>query len=523
MKKTIIFVLATLLIVVVLTVLATSVPVAHADYWQGYDDYACYCDHPYNEYYFWNDNPQYEHPYYDVWTGCGIKAYYGFPNPTYHYDSADFTFESGTGGAYMPIGPLTCNWDPNSGQYIENSYNYMYGYKPYNSTYGAYGYRDDVTLSNVDISPATTTRNQAQCWFECPPAPPGFQSIGQYWCGMQYSWAGSNAVIPNGNPMQITILSSDGGTTDPGPGTYITNGDPHVTVYPDDGWTFTAWQITVDSNTWTESPWNPVDVIYDYATIQPIFEYTGGSYVSQHQRSISTTSVQPFPFAETNPGFKAQFNVDVTYAYVGQRTSGFSEPNIMNINPKITTLYAKSLYPSLICLNITDVSSATAESCNAKVEIYLIQLTSNTGMTERYLYSMGTNYSTFDNLNKVSSAINSHIDDFVDTTTINGGEGYFATNMTVGQYTFASVGSLGLYTNKPSDSGLWSLSQPNTITITVRRLGSITLSGTSVSTATASPSDSSSIQLAKFGNGFLVNKIVSSDKLLQMDPFNPLA
>ena len=73
-------------------------------------------------------------------------------------------------------------------------------------------------------------------------------------------------------PRHVTISASEGGTTDPEPGYYETSGYPQITVYSDWGWTFTAWEITVNGYTWYEPPWNPVDVIYDYATVRPIFE-----------------------------------------------------------------------------------------------------------------------------------------------------------------------------------------------------------------------------------------------------------
>jgi hypothetical protein len=74
------------------------------------------------------------------------------------------------------------------------------------------------------------------------------------------------------NPMHIVVLESEGGTTFPPPGAYTTDGPARITVYPDEGWTFIAWEITVGSSTWTEPPWNPCDVIYDHATVRPIFE-----------------------------------------------------------------------------------------------------------------------------------------------------------------------------------------------------------------------------------------------------------
>ena len=73
-------------------------------------------------------------------------------------------------------------------------------------------------------------------------------------------------------PRHVTILASEGGTTYPGPGYYETSGYPQITVYADWGWDFTAWEFTVGEYTWYEPPWNPVDVIYDYAIVRPIFE-----------------------------------------------------------------------------------------------------------------------------------------------------------------------------------------------------------------------------------------------------------
>ncbi len=79
------------------------------------------------------------------------------------------------------------------------------------------------------------------------------------------------------DPKHITILASTGGGTDPPDGEYVTNGNPRITAYPSYGWALFAWEISIDGgvNWWTEPPWNPVDVIYDYATIRPQFIYLG--------------------------------------------------------------------------------------------------------------------------------------------------------------------------------------------------------------------------------------------------------
>jgi hypothetical protein len=151
-------------------------------------------------------------------------------------------------------------------------------------------------------------------------------------------------------------------------------------------------------------------------------------------------------------------------------------------------------------------------------------LISDTGTVENYLYSMGTSYNAaFSDFNAVTRAIDSKISDFVNTGAINGGESYFAVNMTSGQSIVGTaVGSLGSYTNKPDGLGLWSLRQPNNITMSVRRLGSITLNGTSVLATTASPSNVSSVQLEKYGSGFIASNAVAENGMTQIDPFRPL-
>jgi hypothetical protein len=137
---------------------------------------------------------------------------------------------------------------------------------------------------------------------------------------------------------------------------------------------------------------------------------------------------------------------------------------------------------------------------------------------------MGTSYNAaFSDFNAVTRAIDSKISDFVNTGAINGGESYFAVNMTSGQSIVGTaVGSLGSYTNKPGGLGLWSLRQPNNITMSVRRLGSITLNGTSVLATTASPINVSSVQLEKYGSEFIASNAVAENGMTQIDPFRPL-
>lgn len=217
---------------------------------------------------------------------------------------------------------------------------------------------------------------------------------------------------------------------------------------------------------------------------------------------------------------KSQFDVHVAYAYVGPRKDHFTCQNPLQDKIPIATLNAVSLYPSIVYFNFTHVSSAETESCDAKMEVYLIQLTANTGATENYTYTEATNYNpTFSDLDTLSS----HVNDFAEARSTNGLGGCFVFNWTANTSNLVGrIGSYGSYTSNPSGLGLWSAGEPNTITVSVRRIGLITMKGTAVSTSLVANSESTvQVQLEKFGDGFLYNNIVSQDKLSQIDLYNP--
>lgn len=292
MKKNGIVGFAILLIILVLTLVVTSLPAVQANY-PGIDE-NCYCDHPYNEWYY--DNNQ----YYDVWTGNTVKGYYGDPSSSYHYDWADYDFQSGRGGysEYVATSPLTCNWQYRStgfetyyGQYIDYSYNYQ----P-TTEWGVFGYRDEVSIHNVYIADSVATYDQAFCTFKCPPPPPGpFPWTGLYWTGGQYAWCGVEASGPNPPSIHITIQSSPNGATDPGPGMHeTTNGAFIINAYPNLGWSFTGWQITYEGNTWTQYD-NPLWISYDYAIVRPIFEISNPNYMHVTIQSSYGGTTDPGP------------------------------------------------------------------------------------------------------------------------------------------------------------------------------------------------------------------------------------
>lgn len=259
---------------------------------------------------------------------------------------------------------------------------------------------------------------------------------------------------------------------------------------------------------------------------------SSASLVSQPTASITPTELQaimPVQTSQTSslsvqptqlPKSKPQFNIDVAYVFVGK---GLSEAPHSHFDGVLH--YPKSQYPSAVYFNVTRASSAETESCDALIEVYLIQIISDKGPIENYTYFEGTNYNpSFSDSNALTS-LTARINDLIDPGTTSGVRGHFRFNWTYNVSVLGGeVGSLGSYSSRPSGLGLWSAGKPNTISVTVRRIGCLTLNGssTSIRADAASANDVVQVQLQKFGDGFLYNKIVPADKLLQIDLFQPL-
>ncbi|NLE06176.1 MAG: hypothetical protein GX638_15420 [Crenarchaeota archaeon] len=223
----------------------------------------------------------------------------------------------------------------------------------------------------------------------------------------------------------------------------------------------------------------------------------------------------------------AQFSIDVIYAYVGPRTNYFTSGNPFSDEMPLNQLNAKSLYPSLICLNVTSNFEAYSELYDAKLEIYQIQLSSNTGLLENYTYFIATNCNPFfKNADSLELAV-SQIDTIINRQQIDRLTGNFAYNISIDNHSLIGrVGSVGMYNSIPSELSLWKNGEPETITLSISRIALITLKGTETTifkSPLALSEDTIQLQLEKFGEGFIYNKLVPSSQLSEMDLFQPPA
>jgi hypothetical protein len=246
-----------------------------------------------------------------------------------------------------------------------------------------------------------------------------------------------------------------------------------------------------------------------FSIIFPTFAETSASSSTGTdliQSSIGTTRLKP------------QFNVDVLYAYTGENKYESAE---LNSTFNGVPMHPVSLYPLIIYLNFTHVSNAEAEACDAEIEVYIIEITADTGQKESYTCFFGTNYDpNFSEADVLNSAI-SQIDSFAGARSTNGITGIFNPNMSTNQSLWFKVGSLDSDTSRPSGLGLWSSGEPAAITIKVYRMGCIAVNDAETSTSYANSSDTVQVSLTKSGEGFLYNKI-PQDKMAQSDAFHPI-
>jgi len=215
-----------------------------------------------------------------------------------------------------------------------------------------------------------------------------------------------------------------------------------------------------------------------------------------------------------------QFDVQFAYVYVGPRKDHFTCQNPFQNRISISTLNAVSLYPVVIYFNFTRVSNSKVESCDARMDVYIVQLSANTGITESYLFLKGTNFDpAFSNLDLLSA----HISDFDEVNTVCGFSGGFTYNWTENTSILGDrVGSYGLYTSGESNRGLWNAATPCAITVSVRRIGSIQSDGESVfTTLDETAGNPVHTCLERFDDGFIYNTIVARGELLGINLYDP--
>ena len=239
----------------------------------------------------------------------------------------------------------------------------------------------------------------------------------------------------------------------------------------------------------------------------------------------STSAKTPSDQRMNAAGPETQFKLNIAYAYVVQdsNNASYKAANEAQMAP-VTD------YPSAVVLNTTRLPGNQIAACDAIMEVYKVQLTADTGVVENHCYNIGTNYDpSFSNadLHKLFDHV-SDLSALCDSADVRGN---FGLNWTQNTSRLShSVGSIGCYSNLTRDTadsvnganGLWFAGKPNTISVTVQRIGYITISDGSVSVYKDSSSNdvATTKQLSNYGSGFLYNNLMPASKLQQTDLFH---
>lgn len=254
---------------------------------------------------------------------------------------------------------------------------------------------------------------------------------------------------------------------------------------------------------------------------QITFTFTG-----DHGQPKTPTAVTPVVPEIKPSSSEHQFQVEIAYAYVGPLPSDkFSYySGVFN-----ETMIHASKYPSAVLLNLTRLPSNQLNFCDAIVEVYRVKVATDTGQAEYYAWSAGTNCTAIAQ-EDFSTLIRSS-DNLIDRNLYQSVGGTFIYDWTVNRSVLShAVGSAGRYTNSHTQnvlniSDFSSLGIPTTITVEVRRLGYVTMTNSSVAICEDEVTLNkpvSYVKLSKYGDGFIYNTIVPTEKLPHIDLFHPI-
>ena len=248
--------------------------------------------------------------------------------------------------------------------------------------------------------------------------------------------------------------------------------------------------------------------------------------------ALAIASVQPStqPLAQTGvpnaphevASSNTQFQIHVAYAYVGPAPSNIASYFDQGRN---ITMRLISQYPSSVQLNISCAPNAQITGCDAAVEVYGIEIATDKGPTEYDAYFIGTNYNP--SLSNASlSTLIQYVPTLYNASLYTSLAGNFKFNWdSHSSFLTDPIGSITLYLASDSSSlGLFSAGKPNAVSVTVYRIGYITITNGSVTlfedTPNKTPTDM--VQLGSYESGFLHNDLVPSTQLPQENLFKPI-
>ena len=204
------------------------------------------------------------------------------------------------------------------------------------------------------------------------------------------------------------------------------------------------------------------------------------------------------------------FDVNVVYAYLELKNTTISDTSFMSPSFANDTVEIQSVN-RVMGINFTRLSEETVP-CDARIEVYLIKVYSDEGFIGNLRRHEGIIY----NNDLVGDPmLHKDLDEFFGNRPPSGG-GSMYTHWEIGQSRLGCTSGGG--TNWVPTFG-----DPETIYMSVNRLGWVTINGNSTESVVLSePEVVAEAQLEKYRDGFLYNTIIPEDELSQIDPLKPV-
>jgi hypothetical protein len=239
--------------------------------------------------------------------------------------------------------------------------------------------------------------------------------------------------------------------------------------------------------------------------------------ISLSTATPSTSIRQPISMPSIKAaGNETQFSLHIAYSYVGPRALDAS------YNDKGVLMNPVTLNPSCIIFNVTRIAGVGISSCDAVMEVYDIRISTDNGVAEKACYLIGTNYKpSFSNTEL--SALFENTRNLTSLGRYSVIIGEFEFNMTDKPHISHPVGSYGSYSTALSSQGLWTAGKPSAVSVSVQRIGYITISNGLVTIyKDATPTNVKAMaQLSNYQEGFIQNNLIPEAQLSQKDLFQP--
>ncbi len=268
-----------------------------------------------------------------------------------------------------------------------------------------------------------------------------------------------------------------------------------------------------------------IAIVLILSLLSTIYALTPFAFTDGFGRSKTPTVVDNITPTIKSAGSESQFQVGIAYAYVGPLPADKASYYSKTFNE---TMVHSSNYPSAVFLNFTRVPLSQIGFCDAVIQVYGVKVAADTGPTEYFAWSAGTNYTAV--TKEDFNALIRCSDNLIDRNLYRSIGGTFIQDWVANRSILShTIGSVGRYTgdhsqNKSSTYDLTSAGIPNSISVEAYRIGYVTMTSGSFTIyeeTEAANKPVAYVQLSKYEGGFIYNNIVSTGQLTQIDLFHP--